>query len=145
MPKIVVVGGAGYLGSRAVRALRRAPEIEAVVAGRRGPLVVDLARPETFSALEGADVVVDVSSSHAVAPDALARFCLERGIVMLEASSDRVVIERLLDAHRGAAGCPGALVLGAGIFTGVSNAMAAEAARALPGACAIEIGASSSI
>ena len=144
MTRIVVVGGSGFLGSRAVRALERAPGVEVVSAGRRGPLVVDLSRPETFASLEGADVVVDVSSSHAVAPDALARFCLARGLTLLEASSDRVIVERLLDAHRADRTSPGALVLGAGIFTGLSNAMAGEVARLLPGATAIELGVSSS-
>src|SRR5688572_4018960 len=101
MTRIVVVGGSGFLGSRAVRALARADGTEVIVAGRSGPLAIDLARPETFEALKGADVVVDVTSSHAASPDALATFCLGHGIVMLEASSDRVVVERLLDAHRG--------------------------------------------
>ena len=63
MQRIVVVGGSGFLGSRAVRALLRAEGVEVVVAGRRGPLVIDLDRPETFAALEGASVVVDVSNS----------------------------------------------------------------------------------
>lgn len=142
-----MLGGSGFLGSRAARALRRAEGVDVLVAGRRAragvDLVVDLGRPETFSALEGADVVVDASSSHAAAPDGLAAHCLERGLVMLEASSDRIVMERLLDAHRGAR-AKGALVLGAGIFTGMSNALAAEAARALPGCESIEIGVRSS-
>lgn len=145
--RIVVIGGHGFLGARAVRALRRADGVDVVVAGRRargeGDLVVDLSRPETFAALEGADVIVDASSSHAVAPDALAAHCLARGLLLLETSSDRVVIERLLDAHRGGP-AEGTLVLGAGIFTGVSNALAAEAARTTPGCTALELGVRSS-
>lgn len=142
--RIVVIGGSGYLGSRAVSALRSAKDVEVLVAGRSGrDLAVDLARPKTFVALDGADVIVNASSTHAVAPDALAAHCLEHGLVMLEASSDRIAIERLLDAHRGR-DAKGALVLGAGIFTGVSNALAAEAVRALPGADEVSIGVSSS-
>jgi short subunit dehydrogenase-like uncharacterized protein len=145
--RIVVIGGAGYLGSRAVSALRRAPGVEVVPASRRARaerhLVVDLARPETFDALADADVVVNASSSHAAPPDALARHCLAKGLVLLEASSDIDVVERLLDAHRGASHA-GTLVLGAGLFTGVSNALAAEVARALPGAESIEVGVRSS-
>jgi len=143
MHKIVIVGGNGFLGSRCVRALANAPGIAVQVAGRRGPLVIDLTNPATFAALDGANVVVNVSSSHTAAPDALARFCLERGITMLEASSDRVVMERLLDAHRDSTG-PGALVLGAGIFTGLSNAMAGAVAAALPGAEELVLGVCSS-
>ncbi|AKF09184.1 hypothetical protein [Sandaracinus amylolyticus] len=141
--RIVVIGGRGFLGSRAVRALRGAPGVEVVCAGRHGDLVVDLHRPETFAALDGADVVVNASSSHLAPPDALAAFCLTRGHVLLEASSDRVVVERLLDTFRGR-DAQGALVLGAGIFTGISNALAAHASRAVGGARSIELGVSSS-
>jgi len=129
--RIVVIGGRGFLGSRAVRALRVAG-VETVVAGRSGDVVVDLARPETFGALAGASVVVDCSSSHEVSPMALASHVLAHGGVLLSASSDAGVIDALLRAHRGSAG-PGALVLGAGIFTGVSNALARAAFDALPG------------
>jgi short subunit dehydrogenase-like uncharacterized protein len=136
--KIVVVGGRGFLGRRAVSALSTSGA-EVVVAGRSGPLVVDLARPETFTALAGADVVVNASSSHAAPPDALVAHCLAEGLVLLEASSDRVVVERLLDRHRGRE-AKGALVLGAGIFTGVSNALARAAIESLPGATSLELG-----
>ncbi|UJR78306.1 Hypothetical protein I5071_3330 [Sandaracinus amylolyticus] len=138
-----MIGGHGFLGSRAVRALRNAKGVEVVSAGRSGELVVDLHRPETFAALEGASVVVNASSSHLAPPDALADFCLARGLVLLEASSDRVVVERLLDAYRGR-DAHGALVLGAGIFTGISNALAAHASREVGGATSIEIGVTSS-
>jgi short subunit dehydrogenase-like uncharacterized protein len=141
--RIVVVGGSGYLGRLAVRALRSAG-VEVAIAGRRGPVVVDLARPETFAALEGFDVVVDTSSSHAAAPDALARHCLDRGLVLLEASSDRLVVERLLDRHRGDREARGALVLGAGIFTGLSNLLGAHVAARLPSADRLELGVASS-
>jgi len=141
--RVVVIGGRGYLGSKAVRALRAAEGVEVAVAGRAGPVRVDLARPETFEALVGFDVVVDASSSHAVSPAALARFCLERGLVLLEASSDRTAVEPLLEAHRGV-DAPGAVVLGAGIFTGLSNLVAAEALRRLPGATSLSLAVSSS-
>lgn len=126
--RIVVIGGNGFLGSRAVRALRRAPGVEVVVAGRSAPLRVDLARPETFSALAGADVIVDASNSHEVSPDALAAHVRANGGVLVEASSDAGVVDRLL-THRGATASSdrGAVVLGAGIFTGVSNALARAA------------------
>jgi NAD(P)-dependent dehydrogenase (short-subunit alcohol dehydrogenase family) len=140
--RIVIVGGAGFLGSRAVASLRGNAGCDVVVAGRRGPLVVDLHRPDTFSALEGADVVVNASSSHAADPSALASFCLARGLVLLEASSDRVVVEGLLARRGGAAA--GTLVLGAGIYTGLSNLVVAAAAAACPEVQRVEIGIRSS-
>lgn len=136
--RVVVIGGRGFLGSRAVTALRSVAGVEVSVAGRGGPLVVDLARPETFSALDGFDVIVDASSSHAVRPDALAAHVLEHGGLLLEASSDAGVMGRLLAAR----GRPskGSVVLGAGIFTGVSNALARAVVDALPGCDEVVLG-----
>lgn len=142
-PRVVVIGGRGHLGSHAVTALQRAPAVEVVVASRKGPVAIDLADPRTFAALDGADVVVDASSSHAVRPDALASYCLEHGLTMLEASSDRQVVERLLSTHRGVA-ARGTLALGGGIFTGVSNALGAHAATRVRAVRSLEIGVRSS-
>jgi hypothetical protein len=143
--RIVIVGGAGFLGSRAVAALRTRDDVEVVVAGRSGPdLTLDLGRPASFAALAGAAVVVNVSSSHAAAPDALAEHCVRHGLVMLEASSDRVVVERLLGWRGGGPMGPGTVVLGAGIYTGLSNLLGAAAMAAQPGATSLEIGIRSS-
>jgi hypothetical protein len=140
--KVVVVGGNGHLGALAVRALRRAgPSVEVVVASRRGPLRVDLADPTTFGALDGATVVVDVANATASAPDALARHCLERGIVFVESTSDAAALARLAALR---AEGPGAVVLGAGIFTGVSNLLAREAVRAARSARSVLLAISSS-
>jgi hypothetical protein len=136
--RVVVIGGRGFLGSRAVRALRAA-RVETIVAGRKGDVVVDLDRPETFAALDGADVIVDCSNSHAASPLALAAHVLEHGGVLLSATSDAGVIDALLRMHRASKG-PGALVIGAGIFTGVSNALAHAAFDALPGCEELTLG-----
>lgn len=125
--KIVVIGGSGFLGGKTVAALKRFPGVEVEVASRRGPVVVDVARPETFAALEGADVLVDLTDGTRSRPDALAAWCLERGKTLLEATSDAETISRLVEAHQASAG-PGRLVLGAGIFTGVSNLLARDVA-----------------
>lgn len=125
--KVVVIGGTGFLGSRTAAALRRLPECEVSVASRRGPIRVDLGDPSTFESLIGFDVVVDVADTTTSAPDALAAFCLERGLVLVEASSDREAVERIHQALRSRSG-PGAVILGAGIFTGLSNLLGAAAA-----------------
>lgn len=132
--KVVVLGGKGHLGQRALRALEHAAlarreGLGVEAASRSAPLRVDLDDPSTFEALLGADVVLDLTDTTARCPARLARFCLERGIVLVEGSSDPATMRRLAslaEAHRDA---PGALVLGAGIFTGVSNLLAREVAR----------------
>lgn len=142
---VVVIGGAGFLGSRAVRVLRGRSDVRVSVAGRRGPdLVVDLLRPDTFAALNGASVVVNASSSHGAVPDELAAFCLREGLVLIECSSDRVVIERLLALRSSSTGARGALILGGGIFTGISNTLGAAALAALPSATSLDLGVRSS-
>jgi hypothetical protein len=136
--KVVVIGGRGFLGSRAVTALRAIEGVEVSIASRRGPVFVDLADAATFTALLGFDVVVDVADTTTTAPDALAAFCLERGLVFVEATSDREAVERIHTALRDRAG-PGAVILGAGIFTGLSNLLGAEAVRNVPGAQSLEL------
>lgn len=121
--KIIVLGGTGFLGAKTVAALKQFPQVEVEVASRRGPLVVDVARPATFSALVAADVIVDLTDGTRSQPDALAAWCLEQGKTLLEATSDAETVRRLVQAHRQSKG-PGRVVVGAGIFTGVSNLMA---------------------
>lgn len=134
--RILVVGGHGFLGGLAVAALRRDPSVTALVAGRKargdGSVRLDLTDPATFVAVEGADVVVDVADATTTAPDALASYCQRRGITFLEATSDRDVVTRLM--ARSEAEGDGAVVLGAGIFTGLSNLMARAVAARVPGA-----------
>lgn len=134
--KVIVVGGSGHLGALAVKALRRDPSVTVLTAGRRasgeGAVRVDLADPSTFGAVDGADVVVDVADTTTTRPDSLAEYCQGKGITFLEASSDRDAVARLmkLDARGG----EGTVVLGAGIFTGLSNLLAAAAAAKVKGA-----------
>lgn len=127
--KVVVVGGRGHLGSRAVAALRAVPELEIAIASRRAQVRVDLADPTTFDALRGFDVVIDLADATSTPPDALAAWCLENGLVYVEATSDREAVERIHATLSGRDG-PGAVVLGAGIFTGLSNLLGRAAAHA---------------
>lgn len=134
--KIVIIGGTGFLGAKTVAALRRFSDVQVEVASRRGPLVVDLSGPETFSALGAADVVIDLADGTRSRPDALAAWCLESGKTLLEATSDAEAIRRLAEAHRTSRG-PGRVVLGGGIFTGVSNLMARDVAESAGAGCSL--------
>jgi len=134
--KVVVIGGTGFLGAKTVEALRRFPDVQVEVASRRGLFVVDVARPEMFLVLGAADVVIDLTNGTRSRPDALATWCLEAGKTLLEATSDAETIRRLIDAHRTSKG-PGRVVLGGGIFTGVSNLMARDVADAAGPGCSL--------
>lgn len=133
--RALVIGGGGFYGAQVVEALGRIDGVEVAVAGRRGPVVLDLAEPSSFDAMDGFDVIVDAADTTTHAPDAAARRAVERGAVWLEMSADLGATERLLALD--VAG-PGALVVGVGIFPGISTALAAVAAEG--GARAVELG-----
>jgi hypothetical protein len=141
--RIIVIGGTGFLGARTVRALQQFPDLTVEVASRRGPVVVDITRPETFEVLRGADVVVDVSNGTRSAPDALAAWCLEQGVTLLETTSDAEAVRRLADALSSKPG-PGRVVLGGGLFTGISNLLSRAVAHEAGAGCQLTFAVSSS-
>lgn len=141
MARIVVLGGTGFLGSRVVEALRKAGA-DVSVASRRSAVSVDVTRPETFGALAPFDVVIDLSDTVSHPPDAVIAWCLEQGKTVIEATSEAPCVERLQARHAGAT--KGRLVLGGGIFTGVSNLLAQQAARDVGQADEVTLGVSSS-
>lgn len=140
MARIVVVGGSGYLGARVVAALGRAG-LDVQVASRRGPVVVDSSRPETFAALAPFDVLVDLTDTVTSPPDALIAWCLAQGKTVVEATSDAPCVERLAAAHRETTG---RLVLGGGLFTGLSNLLARDVADRVGAPEQVTLGVSSS-
>lgn len=129
--RVMVIGGRGHLGSRIVQALARLTDIQVVCAGRSQrsaeDRIVDLKRPATFGALRDADVIVNATSSHAAHPDRLIDYALHHRHTLVETSSDRSVITRALARRGKVPDATGTLVLGAGIFTGLSNLLGAAA------------------
>ena len=126
--RVLVIGGRGFFGSRIVEEVRKLPAAEVAVAGRAGPLVVDLRDSTTFSAMNGFDYVINCTDSFAAPPDDALAYCLAGGITFLETSADAATIERLVLRFRdAAASTTGRSVLGVGLFPGVSN-LAARAA-----------------
>lgn len=126
-----MLGATGFLGRRAAAALE-ADGIEVARVSRRGPVRVDLRDATTFEALSDCEVVLDLANATAACPEALAAWCVAEGKLFVEATSDAPVVEGM--ASRLAGRGPGLVVLGAGIFTGVSNLMARRVAEAVPGA-----------
>lgn len=139
---MVVLGGTGFLGARAVAALTKIPGAEVAVASRRGPVVVDVTKAETYEALAPYELVIDLADSTTYAPDALVAWCLARGKTVIECSSDTRCVERLHAVGRQAG--QGQLILGGGIFTGVSNLLARDVADAVGQAQAVTLGISTS-
>ena len=140
MARIVVLGGSGFLGSRVVAGLRKAGA-DVAVASRRSEVQVDVTKPQTFAALAPFDVVVDLCDTVSNPPDALIAWCLERGKCVIEATSEAPCVERLHAAH---VGTKGRLVLGGGIFTGVSNLLARDVAQRVGTVESVTLGVASS-
>ncbi len=128
--RVLVIGGSGYYGARVAAVLARLEGAEVHVAGRgaTGPrgVRVDVRDPETFQRLRGFDLVVNASDTVNAPPDALAAWCLAQGLTLLEMGADPTTTERLLALpDRGARGT---LLVGVGVFPGLSTALAAAAA-----------------
>lgn len=125
-----MLGGRGYYGARVVEALSAVGE---AVAGSRNPglqgVAIDLSRPDTFGALDGWDVVVNAADAVGAPPDDAMRHVLASGGLFVDLSADPVGLERALALGDTTERPTGTIVLGAGVFPGLSTAMAAEIGR----------------
>ena len=132
MRRCLVIGGRGYYGARVVEQLGRLDGLEVSTAGRRGgDTTLDLADAETLHVLDGWDLIVDCADTVGAPPDAAVRRVLARGGTWLEMGADSPAVERLL-----ALSVPdpaGAIVVGVGIFPGLSTAVAADVAARVTG------------
>jgi hypothetical protein len=149
MARVLVIGARGHLGQQAVAGLRRLGGGAEVICGsRRGDAAVDLARPQTWEALRAFDLIVNCADTVTAPPDGLIRFCLEEGLALIETGSEPGMVRRVLASARpsgaspqGQGGWRGVVVVGAGIFTGLSNLLGAAAVeRAGPGCQRLALG-----
>lgn len=143
--RVLLIGGRGFIGARTRAALDRVAGVETTVAGRRavpGRFVrVDLNDPSTFSVFNDFDVIVNCSDSLTASPDGAIRHCLNAGNIFIESAAEPGVIERALVEHRAdQASSPGTVLLGMGLFPGISNLLARAAWEACEGADTIEVG-----
>lgn len=132
--RVLVLGGNGFLGRRTVEALR-AVGAEVEVGSRRSGL--DLRDPLSFAGLEGYPLVVNCTNTVAAPPDAAALHVVAGGGLFVETTAEIGTHERLLALDPPGAG---ALILGAGLFPGVSNLLAASAAQGVEGCDQLELG-----
>jgi NAD(P)-dependent dehydrogenase (short-subunit alcohol dehydrogenase family) len=134
--RVGIIGASGYMGEEAARALALLPNLEVVPLNRKGDLprgrAFDLSDPLTYPAADDLDLLVNASDAARVSPIPFYEHALARGKLLLETTADRGAMAALIDRFRGqpSAGC---LVLGVGIFPGLSNLVgAAAAAKARP-------------
>ncbi len=141
--RLLLLGGTGYLGGKMATGLKALPGCEVVIGARRPPpggVRVDLSDESTFPELRGFDGVVNAADTVQAPPDAAIAYALREGLTWVETASEPLFMRRMLDRYRRTASQggeegkqKGKVILGAGIFTGLSNLLAAEAAfRASP-------------
>lgn len=131
MTKILILGGRGFLGAKIARACTHIEHAQVDIASRsdsNDTIALDLSKPEHFIKMNGYDIVIDCADALKVDPEPAIRHCLAHGIIWLETTSDPIFIRRLL-ALESNPDWTGTLILGAGIFTGYSNMLAAHAAH----------------
>lgn len=125
--RLLVLGSHGYLGSRTLAALRELDGLEVLGAGRStgADVVLDLLDPEQLAKLDDFQGVINCTDSVLVDPAPAIRRCLARGTWFFETSADVSTLERLtLEFRRPSPGACGRLLLGTGIFPGLSNSLA---------------------
>ena len=138
--RVLVLGGRGYYGAQVVALLQGLPSVDVTVGSRRSTLPserVDLSDPETFATMEGYDLIVNCSDTVTAPPDDAIRYCLEHGLAFFEMGADGPTMERLL-----ACTVPsplGTVVLGVGIFPGLSTLLACEMVRRNPAAQKVDL------
>ncbi len=140
--RVAVIGGRGHFGRSVVAGLREHADIEVVVAGRsvHNDIRVDLADSASLHALDEHDAVVNCADSLAAPPDMLVRRCLHGGPPLVETVGEPVAIRRILHSVACDDTPPRSpVLLGAGIFPGMSNLVAAEAIAAVEDCSGVEV------
>ena len=144
--RILVIGGNGFLGRRVCSALQKTLSAEVWVGSRHAQgersVTFHLEQPQTFAALGTFDCVVNCADTSSSSSLALAQWCWKNGITFLETTADTKVLEEIWRWH---AAIPkenhgAVLLLGIGLFPGLSNLLAAEHCSSLPSCQQLEVG-----
>ena len=127
--KILVLGGYGYFGSNLLAILRRNPVYDLHIGARRRrddrTVVIDWQSPEeTLNLLLTFDIVVNAAPwpSDAYLFRCLSLF-LERGRTWIETTADPLQTRKLLDWKSAVPSGPGAVIIGVGVFPGLTNVL----------------------
>jgi len=126
--RVLVIGGTGYYGQKVMGALERAGFSVASASRKGADVRVDLRDVATFAAFRDYAAVVNASDSVRAKPDDAMRFALAEGLLWVEMGADPELALRALALD--VAPARGTVVLGAGIFPGLSTALAVDLAGA---------------
>lgn len=137
--RVLVIGGTGHFGASVADAIAKLDGVLVQTAARSGADVsIDLTVPGTFSGLRGHDIIVNAADSITAPPDDAMRYALAEGLTWVEMSADPALYARVRDFDAPLAS--GSVVLGAGLFPGLSTALARAAANDCAAARSVELG-----
>ncbi len=127
--RVLVIGGGGYYGAQVVQVLKEGGH-EVMVGSRQGAVRIDVQDRATLGVLRDFDAVVNCADSVRAPADEAVRFILAEGGLWLETSADMATYTRLR-ALGEAMETPvvGSVILGVGLFPGLSTLLAAQVAR----------------
>lgn len=142
LKRILVIGARGFLGEKVANALEGRTNWE-VWRGSRTHREgqwerVDITNPSLLAGLDRFDVIIDCAASSHASPDALIEHCLTSGGILIESTADPGIIGRIGARWHGIA-ASGTVLLGMGLFPGVSNLLARDLIRAAPGCCGLDL------
>ena len=101
---------------------------------------IDLTRPSTFATLNEFDLVVNCADTTRACPAALAEHCLNAGITFLETTADPEATWQIHERTRAVVDPRGTVILGVGLFPGISNLLARRVAEGVGELHALEVG-----
>lgn len=127
--KILVIGGTGFYGRQIVAALAQVDAASTAIAGRRGPVTLDLADPASFAVMGDYEIIINAADSVSADPVPAAQWCLANGPAWFDIGADAPIAERLLAIPDDG---PGAVIVGVGLFPGISSALAVSVAEGGP-------------
>jgi len=141
--KTLVIGGFGFYGRRVCAALSaqgyevargtRNPK------GREGAVEFDLEEPAHLSRLGAYDAIVNCSDTVNARPDRAITYVLTQGGTWFEMGADPSTTQRLLAIDPGCT-ARGLVVLGVGVFPGLSTALAKAVYDENPACQSLELG-----
>jgi hypothetical protein len=143
--RVLLIGARGFLGRHVNHALSRISDIAIVHSSReraRNSIYIDLNHPSSFAALDDFDVIVNCADSLMAPPDGLIEHCRLKGLIFLETSADTGTIQRILAKipESPEKVYPGIVILGIGLFPGLSNILARSVAELSRDRTRMEVG-----
>ncbi len=134
--EITVIGANGFVGSAVAQTLQ---EISDSRLNTPSKIQLNLNDSRTYSIILDSTVIICCAETSIESKIEFFEFCLEHGLIIIESSADPEIIEALSKHFKRKKMTKGALILGMGIFPGLSNLLVKKVTKHYPQAKDISI------